>query len=244
VLRRSPHAYHYSLSRAAAGLVVELHWNVVWKYFQLPLDFDAWRRRRRSVVMLQGSVRHLAPEDLLIFLCVYGTKDCWRRLSHVCDVAECLRAHPELAWDQVDAEAHRLHAVRMLDVGLLLSERLLGAPLPPRIHERISKNRPAHALAAWVCGQMFDRRDPRTERLGALHRPRFHTRSRERVRDRARYYLERLFSPSPRDLADLHIPTGLGFMRYCIRPLRLLGNMTLRVVRGPRPRGVERPTRR
>ena len=51
-----------------------------------------WERVGR-VPLGGNSVPSFAPEDMLLILCVYGSKHTWGRLKWVCDIAELIRVH-------------------------------------------------------------------------------------------------------------------------------------------------------
>src|SRR6185369_4516607 len=51
---------------------------------------------------------------------------------------------------------------------------------------------------------------------------RFRLSSRERWRDRARHCVLRVVTPTHRDLEAVRLPPSLGWLRYGVRPLRLL----------------------
>jgi hypothetical protein len=91
-------------------------------------------------------VRGMAPEELLIVLCVHGSKHAWERLKWVADVAELLRAH-RLDWQRVFSTATKWKCRRMLLLGLALADRLMKIPLPPDILSAISADHDVPVLA-------------------------------------------------------------------------------------------------
>src|SRR5438105_3870171 len=112
VLLRSQHAI--ALARDGGRLTVELHWGVASRRFAaVPLAERAWARAV-AVRVGGGEVKTLAPEDLLVALCVHGTKHFWERLAWVCDVAELLNSNPGLDWQLALGLARASHVERML----------------------------------------------------------------------------------------------------------------------------------
>ena len=109
--------------------------------WELAQSYSAFARRgeliwrRLAPVRIGGELRQtLAPEALLIVLCMHGGRHCWLRLAWLCDLAEFLRAYPQLDWPAVLAEAAALHSSRLLLLGLWLAHALLGADLPAVVH--------------------------------------------------------------------------------------------------------------
>jgi hypothetical protein len=95
----------------------------------------------------------LAPEDLLIVLCVHGSKHVWESLKWVCDVAELLHSHQHLDWSRIFSSASTWRCRRMVYMGLSLAHLVLDAPLPVTVLARLSADPDV---------QMFSHRMPST----------------------------------------------------------------------------------
>ncbi len=125
---------------------VDLQWVMAHEQFAFRLDrADIWDR---CVPMsINGQlVKTLAPEELLIILCVHGSKHAWERLKWVVDVAELLRSQ-QLNWERVFSTATKWKCRRMLLLGLALANRLMKIPLPPDILNAISADHDVSVLA-------------------------------------------------------------------------------------------------
>jgi hypothetical protein len=107
----------YELLSADAQVLVELHWALTSATFFFPLNPASLWTRLETVSLLGTPVRSLAPEDLLLILCVHGAKHFWSRLGWICDVAAVLRVAPQLDWERCLAQASRLGGKRMLALG-------------------------------------------------------------------------------------------------------------------------------
>jgi len=98
---------------------------------RLPFRFDRrgfWKQL--APIGLNGSyVRGMAPEQLLVALCMHGAVRAWSRLKWVVDVAELLKRQ-RLDWRRVFAAAAEWKSRRMLLLGLALAHRMMEAPLP------------------------------------------------------------------------------------------------------------------
>ncbi|CAN5564541.1 hypothetical protein BH24GEM3_BH24GEM3_09160 [soil metagenome] len=220
-------SHQYGFVREDGRVLVELQWGVTVDFLPSPLDVQGLWTRLRSVSLGGTSVPTLAPEDLLLLLCVHGTKHCWSRLAWICDVAELLRMYPELEWKWVVDQARARGGRRMLFLGLLLAHDLLDAPLPAQLTESVQRDRQARVLAREVRGLLFPGAH---ELIGGLHpaaeyRIPFNLRSRERLRDKARCFIGltlHLSAPRAGDKARPPLPRSLTFLRYCLWPIRLL----------------------
>src|SRR5436190_8364667 len=109
---------------------VELHWQILPRYFSVPLDVDGFWTRTAVASLAGATVRTLAPEDLLLALSAHATKHCWDRLELVASFAAVIRRHPGMDWTALREAAARAGARRLLDVGLWLARELIELELP------------------------------------------------------------------------------------------------------------------
>jgi len=86
--------------------------------------------RKRHVPLESRDVPAVCLEDELVLNCIHGAKHFWERLMWPADIAAIVARHPEIAWECVRQAARDVGAERMLHVGLLLSESLLGVAVP------------------------------------------------------------------------------------------------------------------
>jgi hypothetical protein len=197
---------------------VELHWKITPKYFSFPLDFEhLWERLER--VSLNGrEALTLSSEDLMLFLCMHGARHCWERLSWICDLAKLISTQSEMDWVWVMKQAHRLGSVRMLYLGIFLTNGLLATHLPEQVSERVYADPVVKKLAAQVRQQLFYENGRWPGVLGGCL---FHLRTRERLLDRIRYCLHQATTPSILDWMRLPLPPSLYSLYHLFRPMRL-----------------------
>lgn len=132
---------------------VDLQWMMAHQHFMFHLDRPEFWARRMSVRLGNKTVQGLAPEDLLIVLCVHGSKHAWEQLKWICDVAELLRSHPDLDWERIFSNASTWGCKRLIYIGLSLAHLVLDAPLPEGVRARYSDDIHVH---------MFSKRMPAT----------------------------------------------------------------------------------
>jgi len=126
---------------------VDLQWVMAHQCFMFQLDRPEFWQRRRPVALTNKTVQGLAPEDLLIVLCVHGSKHAWGALKWVCDVAELLRSYQHLNWDQIFLSASTWRCRRLVYMGLSLAHLLLDAPLPEAVLARLSADSDVQMLS-------------------------------------------------------------------------------------------------
>lgn len=126
---------------------VDLQWTIAQQYFMFQLDRPEFWKHRMPVVLANKTVQGLAPEDLLIVLCVHGSKHAWEELKWVCDVAELLRSHQNLDWDRIFSNASTWRCLRLVSMGLSLAHLLLEASLPRAVLARLSADSDVQMLS-------------------------------------------------------------------------------------------------
>ena len=134
-----------------------------------------WGRLER--VSLDGKkVLNLSPADLFLVLCVHAGRHHWCQLQWICDIAELIRVHYHMDWQQLMDLARTLGSERVLFLGLYLASDLLGAVLPQEVSQRVQSDPVVKSLATQVCERLFSERDGGAEvegtpsRQGSIHR--------------------------------------------------------------------------
>jgi Uncharacterised nucleotidyltransferase len=216
---------------------VDIHWRLLPGYFSSPFDNNEVWRDLREAELRGAPVSVLSPEHQLLFLCAHGTKHLWERLGWVCDVARFLQIEREMDWPSVFEQARQTRTSRMLSLGLLVAEDLLGIALPPAAAECVASGHEARALARTVRERLFAGAPTPTPAPDAA---RFSLRCFERPSQRLRYILGTFVSPSEAEYRALQLPPALYWLYYPFRPLRLMAKYATRAIGYHRPRWRER----
>ncbi len=206
------------------AIKVDLHWRIA-SLFLFPLESGPLWQRLGTIGLGGASVSNFSAEDMLLILCVHGAKHSFKRLQWICDIAELIRANPNMDWNQVLKRAGNLRSVRMLSLGLLLASNLLDATIPREVRLTIESDPEVKSLAARILTLLF----PASGGISlALTGRYFHVSLKEgwgdRTRLRLRYYLHKLahaLRPNVRDTHHLRLPAFLSFLYYVTRPIRL-----------------------
>ena len=135
-------------SVGSALAVVDLHTAIMPPGYSYTESFDDLLKRSGTMRFGASEARTLEPVDLLEVLCYHGFKNRWDRLKYIADVAELLRATPDLNWDAVYARARAMRSSRVLWLGLALAERVLDAPVPERVSRDVRADRHVVSLSA------------------------------------------------------------------------------------------------
>ncbi len=211
--------------------LVELHWGVADRYLSFPLDIERLWKRLRYVSLGGNSVPSFAPEDMLLILCVHGSKHIWGRLRWVCDIAELIRAHQDIKWDQIMAQASALGGERMMLLGLCLANDLLGAALPGKVSQRVQADPAVKVLAGRITERLFQEDGSLTGFLEGSSFDPLYLKMRERLSDKIRYCLRRLTTRSMNDWELVSLPRFLNSLYYPLRIVRISGKYGRRALK-------------
>jgi len=217
ILLRTQH--NLSLSREEGRIFVELHWGVASSLFASSLQAEQLWERLQTARLNDVKVKSLSPEDLLLSLCVHGSKHFWERLAWICDVAELVKTRKDLDWTILFDRAVSSESDRMLMLGLLLANRLLEAPMPDHVKRKFQDDRSLITLAHEVVKRLFGAigQVPVSIREGI----RFNWALRASWRSRMRY-CRLLLQPTDADIGTIPLPRALSFAYYLMRPFGLL----------------------
>jgi hypothetical protein len=234
--------------RTDGKVIVELHWALTGKHWPFPFDFERLQARLISVLCGGATILSFPPEDLLLFLCVHGSRHQWERLTWICDVAELVRAHQQIDWQGLLEQAEMSGAKRMLLLGLFLANGLLGADLPEDVLQSTRDDLKVKLLAGQVQARLFAHATglPQLADRSAFRTHAFLVKVRERLQDKIQYFvhypfrlhtanLQYLFNTARVDKTDrmpLFLPPFLSsFYRQRLRPIQQVVQYVLRRVK-------------
>jgi len=214
----------YTVKRDDGRADVDLHWKFTPRgtFSSFALDLEALWERLEPVCLGETRILNLPPEELLLVLCVHGAKEVWPNLKMICDIAELLRAYPDMDWERVMNEARRLRSERILFLGLRLVNELLDVTLPEDVSQRVHSDTVIDQVAARVSLRLFSQRPYAVNRV---ERHALRLRLMESRRDKVSstlYRLSKALRPNERDWAFWALPKPLSFFYYILRPIRLI----------------------
>lgn len=204
----------YLFVRPHDEMAVEPHWDLSQRTLAMDVDYAGMLDRARPARLGGRTVLVLAPDDLLLALCVHGAKHHWERLAWVRDVAGVLATWPDL---DLEGAARRLRArgcERLFLLSLDVARQCAGVALPVAIEAAIALDPTIGELSKEVSAGLFQsgRPGPRNDRVEA-----FRFRLRERWSDRLRYAALTWLTPRRRHLEALALPHALSWVYYSIK---------------------------
>jgi Uncharacterised nucleotidyltransferase len=208
-----------SFIRASNGIELDIHWEIVPRTISHALDSKSLWQHVQHVCLAGTSVPTIAREDLLLFLCVHGSKHLWSRLSWIADVFGLMGAYPPIDWRQTLKLAGAHGCTRMLFLGLILARDIMGAGLPSEICAKIRSD----PEVGWLASQIKQwLESDTTGQLGLREIMAFHVRVTERRADKIRYLYRLATVPTMSDIRLWNPPHMPCSTYYVFRQFRLL----------------------
>jgi hypothetical protein len=220
---RGPAPGQYLFTPVGRRRSVELHTERTLRYFSRPLDLEEMNSRLMQLEIGGQKIRTFSVEDLLVMLCVHGSKHFWERLSWIVDIAQLVTVQP-VDWEFLLAIAAQMQSTQVLLLGLSLAHELVGAPVPPPVLERTQTN----AQVQWLTGKVLEQYAGTSyPSAGVWARALFRVRSSDGPWQGLRQLLRLSLSPTESDRQKIRLPAVLSPLYSPVRLFRLLGEYGL-----------------
>jgi hypothetical protein len=121
------------------SLSVDLHYNFAPKNYAVSVKTNSFFKDLQSIAIANTQVDIFSTENLVLYLCLEGSKDYWRKLSRLCDLSELIQNY-NLNWELLLARAKSLGKERVLFLGIFLTQKVLNASIPNNIWQLVEKN--------------------------------------------------------------------------------------------------------
>jgi hypothetical protein len=209
--------YEYSFSSPRGRNIVELQWQVLPRFYSINFDIDAIFERAIAAKWEGRSLPTLCAEDLFLLLCVHAAKHGWAQLCLLTDLHQLAKS-PALDWNRVWQRASERGIRRIVEVNLLVANKLLGTPMPDGI-ENATPGCAAFRLAHEVEPMLAAGHHYRAESLSYFI---FMMRLREKWRVRLQFLWRLALTPSVGEWSAISLPAALFPMYRLVRVFRLL----------------------
>ncbi|NJK41750.1 MAG: nucleotidyltransferase family protein [Acaryochloridaceae cyanobacterium SU_2_1] len=211
-------------------IAIDLHQALtVETFLSSRFSFEYLWERREPMMLCGHALDGFGSDDLLMYLCIHGSKECWRKLKWICDINEAVLATPDRNWQQLLQQSAAMGCERMVLLGLSLAHQFLGTDLPEIVHQRLQSKPVCQNLAADLASRLFQSNNVLGRTFTGQKFIR-HWQMTETLRDRITCFLDLgrplhglwiKCLPNAKDRDFLALPQPLYFLYYLIRPLRL-----------------------
>ncbi len=217
--------------------VLELHWKLSGSHFGLPKEMNRLWERLESVCLAGTDVPNLSFNDLLIYLCLHGSRHSWERFGWICDVYYLLTSRDDIDWASILAESNRFGCENVVALGLKLVNEFFDYPIPDLFAGSIMQNPVYAEIVAEVRHRIFAAKNVQVE-LGDRYA--YHLKLKERRLDRWKlhvhylsWYLRIIMKPNRMDRDVLNLPRFLYPAYFVTRPIRLAYTYVFRPAERP-----------
>jgi hypothetical protein len=107
----------------------------------LPVDFDRIWDDAPPAALYEEQVYLMAPEDLLISVCINSCRKRFFRLKSMCDIAETVRKFSNLDWGLLAEKAISYDCTPIIYTALQVTDQTLGCPVPDGVVSMLKVNR-------------------------------------------------------------------------------------------------------
>lgn len=207
LLLRSNMEYCLVSPPASFRYMVELHWDIAWRWRADSAMVDHLWADARPGTVVGAAARVLSPEWELLYLAFHAARHRWSALKWLVDVHErCVRGGFD--WAGVEDRARRFGLERALHQTLGACRTLLDTPLPPALARHAPPRRLGVLAAAPVT-------------IGGWQEALSAVRLVARPVDKLRYLGRLLLRPTLAEWSLVRLPSRLRFLYHGLRPLRL-----------------------
>jgi hypothetical protein len=221
------HQGQLTFTSGFGGPDIDLHWQMGTKHTALRLDASHFWPRFQTMQLAGGLVLSFSTQDLLLYLASEAEKDGWIDLRRLCDLAGFLGRCGDLDWAELVETARRLHALRVLLLGLKLAGDLLGAKFPGAVAVLIDEDKALPGLAANVVRRLAGTTSP-----GLVGQFMVEIEAKDSWHKKVALVFDRLTKRTKSDAELIMLPRQAWWLYRLLRPLRLFGKL-LRKGAGP-----------
>jgi hypothetical protein len=197
--------------------LLEVQWALQPRFYAVDFETESVFRRAIPVNVAGRNMKTPSAEDQFLILALHAAKHVWGRLIWLCDIAQIVKS-PALNWNWISETARSLGIVRILQVTLVLTNRMLGVAIPAAAEKSLSADSAARALADEIAPQIGRSTPQNVESLSYF---RLMLRLRERRADRIRFLRRLAFTPGPGEWKSVRLPASLFPLYRLVRLWRL-----------------------
>ncbi len=202
------------------GIHLDIHISIGPNHYSknFKLNCELWNRLE-EITIFDEAIKNISSEDLLVILCIHGTKHLWSELRWIADIAWLVKK-PDFNWNIAYKRAKDLKTEREFLLGMYLINFLLGINISQNILSGTDEK--LKLIAENICKKLFN---SLSRDYGLKEDFLFQFKLSNRLIQKLYLfmYLFRIgITPSYSDWKVLDLPNFLYSIYYFIRPFRLI----------------------
>ena len=200
---------------------IEMHWSLLDEDYPMQVNLKDFWKELQEITISGHPLHTFSNENLLIYLCIHGSKHLWERIEWVKDIDLLIRNH-KIDWEKIIENVKNSDFYVMFYLGLILSRQLFHTPLSHNIQDNIYLENElsklsSHVFLTWTypnLGNLTFWEKVKNINYKLLF---FST-----VQQKINFLYKTLFRPTYRDYNYIQLPSYLFWVYAFIRPLLLL----------------------
>ncbi len=214
---------HMILTLGKKKLIIELHWELSDRYLSKPFTFEQIKHQLCEYDFNGKKFLTFSREDLLVYLCLHGSKHIWENLELIYLIANLLKS--DLDWEKSLLLARTTYCYKKLLLGLSLCSQFFNCNLPDKIHSLITAEPEIKKLDQYVTSLLLTPVENHIWDISKSKFTKYQFASLDRFQDKIRYFFFMALFPTNNDWATASIPGKYSFLYYFTRPFRLSYNL-------------------
>ncbi len=212
-------AHDMGLYHPDNGVHFEMHWSLMDEDYPMQMELaDIWKNPD-DVTINQQTINTFSNEDLLLYLCIHGSKHLWERIEWVKDIDLLIKSQ-KINWDKTLNKVGGSGFETMFFLGLYLVGSLFQRRFPTEITEHMDSNKKLKNLADII---IKDWQEQRSESItSTLNKTRTMLKLFPGMKEQLIYLHKTILKPSFNEYWFVDLPKSLHWVYYFIRPYLLL----------------------
>jgi len=207
---------------------LELHWKLSGSHFGLPKEINTLWERLGSIDLAGTRVSALGTNDLLIYLCLHGSRHSWERFGWICDIHQLILSKGSIDWEQLHIDSAKLGCEKVVALSLRLILDFFGFEVPDENWQKALSDPIFGEMSREIKARLFAQ-ETTSVQIGDRYLN--HLKLKERSFDRFKlhyhylsWYSRIILTPNEVDRNALALPRMLDPLYYITRPVRLIYN--------------------
>jgi hypothetical protein len=207
-------AHDLGLIHSKKDVHFEMHWSFLDEDYPMQVDLDNFWEETQEVKLNGHSLTTFSNENLLVYLCIHGSKHLWERIEWIKDIDMLIRKD-NIDWEKVIEKSKGTGFEKMIYLGFSLSTLLLDTPLPNAIQNEIQKYKQIDAISNFILESWSNPKSTfqKTKTMLKLF---------PGIKEQAIYLHKIILKPSFNEYWLIDLPKRLYWGYYFIRPYLLM----------------------
>jgi hypothetical protein len=217
---------------AQTGMETDVHWEVTVGFSGRSISVDELAARARPITLLGRPVLGLSDQDMLLVCAIHGSRHRWCTVELLLGLGVLIVSSP-ISWGAALAAARAAGCRRRVTVSVAHACRVLGIPQPAEVVDQLAHDRLGRLLLRRLRSRDSLDHDAVAGSRRELEVMFWTFASEDSVLTGLWHGLTRLLRPGPADWAVVHLPRPLDWLYWLLRPFRLAGKWSKRLLPFP-----------